>query len=274
MSQDSIQQKWVDKKITDDILLAYTDKLKNAKKGKKCLVISGSHVIQHVDYKKFMDSGYETLFLNQGYLLPHAEEMTWCFLGAMGYIGSFVNSSAFKYFCHKFKGEIVFVAHTSHCKHAAYAVCRTDIVRQCVKANNIKRFRLITQSNGLDIRRHGYSFIPPFKSWSPSKVPYGCGGTLNAMAIPFLLQLGYSTIAIAGVGDQDMRHFYDVSYIQPHLHKPYAHKLRPTTLKRWGAWRKIAEANRTKLIVIPDSKIEQSVKNVLVSLPEDKLLNA
>lgn len=267
----TIQQKWLDKNITDDIFLAYTNKLKNTKRGKKLLIISGSHVIQYVDYKKLMDRDYEVLSMNLGYLLPYSEEFTYHFYGAMGYVGIFANCMTYKYFCSSFKGEHIFMCHTAKCTSPAYAICKADIVRACVRNNNIKNFRIVTHSWGGDAQRTGYRFTPSFDKFSPAVVPYGCGGSLNAMAIPFVFQLGYGVVAVAGIGDQDQRHFYDVAYIQPHLHKPYVTSRRGVTLERWKKWVEVANNNNIRFVTFPKAKIEQSIQNIIPTLAEGEL---
>ena len=271
MAKPTIQHLWAHKKIADSAFLSSVDKMKNIRRKKNILLLTGSHLTHYVDYKRLMDKGYDTISVNFGYLLPHAENFTYHFHGSIGYINKLANCKTFKLFCDHFKGCHIFMVTTAKCSSPMYAIPTAASVRKCIINNNIKRYLIITHAMGHEIGQHGYSHIPDLTRYSPSSVPYGYGGTVSAMVVPFLLQLGYATIAVAGVGIWDNRHFYDDSYVNPTLYKPFAGNNKNIIIARWKGLRAMGEKNGTKIVAIPHSRLEKETRKTLITLPQERL---
>ena len=256
----TLHNQWLAGKATDEQILKQTDTLKGTKKDRALLVICGHYAVQHFDYMNLVKrASFDTMALNFGFLLPGSPEFTYMFHGSMGYIKALHTCSSFHYFCQQFKGTHVFVTTTAHCKGGLYPIAPKKDVIHCIRKNNISRFQIITHAQA----NKGMGWIPPnLGAFSPSKVPYGCGGTLNAMAVPFILQLGYLKVFFLGLGDTNITHFYDVEYIQPHLRKPHVLPYRALTLKRYAHWNALAKKNNTQLVVFPRSHTEPAIQKI------------
>lgn len=261
----SLVANWFNGTCSDDGILAKTDKLANTKRGRKLLIITGNYAVQHYDYREAIrDPSFDVMIINFGYLLPEAENADWMFHGSMGYIKAFKNCMTFKYFCESFKGSHIFMTQTKHCAGGAYPITSKSDVITTLKRNNLKKWYIATHAYGNIFKSRGFEYVPTkINQFSPSKIPWGCGGTLNAMALPFAIQLGYSKIYMLGVGDRNLTHFYDVSFVQPHLRKPITLPYRNITLKRYAKWNALAKSNNTQLFVLPKKHTEATIQKVL-----------
>lgn len=256
---------WIQGTATDDDMLSKTDKLAGTKRGRNLLIITGSYALQFWDYRKaIQDPNFDVMVMNFGYLIPGAEDADWMFHGSMGYIKAFNSCSTFKYFCENFKGSHIFMTQTARCAGGAYPIAPKKDVVTTIQNNNLKKWYIATHGYGNKYKGAGFGYVPPsLSAYTASTIPWGCGGTLNAMALPFALQLGYSKIYVSGIGDQVLTHFYDVDYVQPTLRKPKTLPHRSTTLNRYKAWNTLAQNSGTQLFVLPPECTEQSIKNII-----------
>lgn len=259
----SIQQAWLANKINDDQILNETKNLKGSRKGRKLLVITGHYAVQHCDYLAISDRpDIDTMIMNFGYLLPGAEEFDWMFHGSMGYTKSFNACVTFKYFQRKFAGKHVFMCNTRHCAGGLYPIASKESVITTLRNNNIDNFYIATHAYA----KKGLGYVPEsIDHYSAAHLPYGCGGTLNAMALPFILQLGYSTVYMVGVGDKFSTHFYDKEWVQSQqlaLNSPH----RNLILARYRRWNSLAQKIGTKIFVLPKKYIEPDIQKIFATI--------
>jgi len=251
--------------VSDDEALQALAKMKGTKKNKHLLILTGSYALQHVDYQKFLNRpAFDLMGMNFTYMVPGAERFDYHFHGSIGYVRTFRDCSTFRYFCQQFQGTHIFMTTTKHCATGPYPIPSKAEVQTCIKNNGIKKF--LVQTHGHTDKFHhggGFGYVPPnVNTYNPAIVPYGCGGSLNAMALPMAIALGYSKIFIAGVGDQNLVHFYDVSYVQPHLRKKTVLPLRELILQRYRKLDNLAKSNNVQIIVLPQSQTEASIQSI------------
>jgi len=259
---------WFNGTASDDLILSKTDKLKSTKKGRSLFIITGSFALQYFDYRSVMrNPNFDTMIMNFGHLIPEAEKATWMFHGSIGYTRTFESCMTFKYFCESFQGSHVFMCQTKHCAGGAYPIAPKKSVIATLKNNNIKKWFLATHAYGDMFKKQSFGYIPvSLKHFSPSKIPWGCGGTLNAMALPFALQLGYSKIYMLGVGDKILMHYYDKELVQPNLRKQVTLPYRNIILSRYGKWNKLAKSSGTQLFVLPKKNTEEAIRKIFPCL--------
>lgn len=255
----TIQQQWIDRKANDNQILDETVKLKGSRKGRDLFIITGNYAVQHCDYLAIAARpNTDTMIMNFGYLLPGAENFDWMFHGSMGYTKSFNACVTFKYFNRSFKGKHVFMCATAHCAGGLYPIANKDSVITTLKNNQISDYYIATHAYA----KKGFGYVPvDLAHYSAAHIPYGCGGTLNAMALPFALQLGYKDIFVLGIGDLYSTHFYDKEWVQGQrlaLNSPH----RNTILARYRKWNALAQKNGTRIIVLPKKYIEQSIQDI------------
>lgn len=255
---------WFQGTASDDVILAKTDKLAGTKRGKNLLIITGSYALQYWDYMKALDRpDFDVMLINFSYLIPGAEKADWMFHGSIGYVKTFANCSTFKHFAKGFKGSHVFMAQTSRCAGGAYPLPPKGDIAAAVKNNGLTKWYIATHGHGNKFKGAGFNYVPKtLKAYTASTIPWGCGGTLNAMALPFVLQLGYSNIYVSGIGDKVLTHFYDVAYVQPHLRKPTVIPYQGISLNRYKAWNYLAKISGTKIFVLPPQCTEPSIKSI------------
>lgn len=257
----SIYQGWLDRKINDNQILAETNKLIGTQKGRSLLIITGSYVVQHFDYIQAINQNpnLDVMIMNFGYLLPGAENFRWIFHGSMGYTKAFQTCTTFKYFCRGSKGNHLFMTTTANCKGAHYPIASKNDVVTTIKNNEIENFKILTHAYA----KKGLGYVADsLEHYTAAHIPYGCGGTLNAMALPFALQLGYTKIYCLGIGDQHLTHFYDVAYVQPHLRKPITLPHRNLILDRYRRLNALANNSGTTIYVCPGKYIEENIRKI------------
>lgn len=259
----SVGQNWINLKANDDQILEETKKLAGSKKGKDLFVITGHYALQHCDYLAISNRpNTDTMFMNFCYLLPGAENFTWMFHGSMGYTKSFNACVTFKYFQRQFKGTHVFMCSTRHCAGGLYPIASKDSVITTLKNNKIDNFYIATHAYA----KKGLGYVPAELShYSAAHYPYGCGGTFNAMALPFILQLGYKTIYVLGIGDQYSTHFYDKEWVQGRqlaLNSPH----RNLILDRYRRWNALANKCGSRIIVLPKKYIEPEIQKIFPAI--------
>ena len=259
-----MMDKWENRQVDDDYAFSQTEKLKNTRKTKKLVVITGSYLLQYVDYRKYLrDPNYDVMIMNFGYLIPEAEKADIMFHGSMGYISTFNNCSTFKYFCEDFKGFHIFMMQSKYCAGGAYPIASKDSIITTLKNNKINRYFIATHAYGDRFKKHGFEYVPTtLTEYSVSKIPWGCGGTFNAMALPMILQMGYDQIYVLGIGDVHRAHFYDPEYVQKRF-TPVNLPYRKSILNRYSKWMKLCNSLGVKFRVFPSSQLEQSIKNVI-----------
>ena len=259
----TIRQDWVNGKSNDDQVLAETSKLKGSKKGRNLFIITGHYAVQHCDYLAMAARpNMDTMILNFGYLLPGSEKFTWMFHGSMGYTKSFNACVTFKYFQREFKGNHVFMCTTRHCAGGLYPIAPKKSVITTLKNNKIDNFYIATHAYA----KKGLAYVPEaMNHYSPAHIPYGCGGSFNAMALPFALQLGYDNIYVLGIGSKFSTHFYDVDWVQGRqcvLNSPH----KSLTLTRYGRLNALAKKSGTKIVVMPRKYIEPEIAKIFPTI--------
>lgn len=255
----NVRQQWINLKANDDQILEETKKLKGSKTGRDLFIITGHYALQHCDYQAIAARpNTDTMIMNFGYLLPGAENFTWMFHGSMGYTKSFNACVTFKYFQRAFKGTHVFMCGTRHCAGGLYPIAHKNSVITTLKNNNISNFYITTHAYA----KKGFGYVATDLShYTPAHIPYGCGGTLNAMALPFVLQLGYKDIFVLGIGDKYSTHFYDKEWVQGQklaLNSPHHN----TILNRYRRLNALAVKNGSRIIVLPKKYIEPSIQGI------------
>jgi len=258
-------KRWLNGTIADIAALKIANQqLTNTKRGRQLLILTGSHVTQHFDYVSVMNRpSVDTMLMNFSYLLPEAEKATHVYHGSVGYTKTFNNCFTFKHFCKSFKGKHIFMMATKHSSGGPYPIPTKASVITTVRNNNISNYNIVTHGYLPKYRSQGFGYVPTsLKHYSASIAPFGCLGTLNAMVLPLVIQMGYSKIYIVGLGDAYQLHFYDVAYVQPHLRKPMQHSLRGLSLQRYRKLNALAASNNTQIIVVPKKHTEKSIQEI------------
>jgi hypothetical protein len=249
--------------VTIDQLLANTEKLAGTKKDKKCLIFSGSYLAQDVDYYSYLDRpDVDLIGHNLCWLLPGAEKFAYMLHGSRGYTNAYSKTcTTFNAFCKRFQGQHLFCSNSKHWAGGPYPLPSVKDTITTIQKHDIDKYFVFTQ----EYKNRPLSYVPPSTAdYKLSRLPAGCGGTLNAITLPFVLKLGYKEIYIAGVGDQLLHHFYDGHILFAFGVVPPKKKLnhRDTSLGRYKKLAQCARASGSEIIVMPGNKTEPSIKAI------------
>lgn len=256
----SVQELWLNGKVSDIDILKETNKINGVKRGKNLIIFTGSYFLQHFDYMPILDRpDFESIGMNYTYLIPGAEKFTAMFHGSMAAVKAYQDSTTFRYFCNAFNGYHIFMMQTSLTTGGPYGICGKADVIKTIKANNIKRFSIVTHSHP----KKGLAWVPDsLNQYNTGEIPFGCSGSLNAMVLPMVLKYGYNNIYIVGIGDTNLVHFYDVEWSQVQLRKPRINPYRDLSLTRYRKLNALASKSGTKIIVIPGRLVEKSIRDI------------
>lgn len=252
---------WSDQDV--DALLSKTESLAGSKKDKSCLIFSGSYLAQHVDYEPYLNRpDVDLIGHNLCWLLPGAEKFTYMLHGSRGYTHGYAQEcTTFKTFCKRFGGHHLFCMNTKYWAGGPYPIPTKGDTIKAITRNNIDKYHIFTQ----EYSKQSLAYVAPHTdNYKLSRIPGGCGGTLNAVTIPFALKLGYKRIYVAGIGDQYLHHFYDghimFKYNVPPPKKVLSH--RDISLNRYRNLVKSARNSGSEIYAMPTKLVEPTIKSI------------
>lgn len=245
-----------------DQLLLKTEQLTGSKKNKSCLIFSGSYLAQHIDYSSYIDrEDIDIVGHNLCWLLPRSEKFTYMLHGSRGYLEAYSKEcTLFNMFCEDFQGEHLFCMNSKYWNGPYTLPTQTETFKT-IKKYNIKKYYIFTQE--FSAKTIGY--VPKdINQYKLSQIPGGCGGTLNAITIPFILKLGYKKIYVASIGDRFLHHFYDSEILFKRGVKPPKRILnnRETSLKRYKKIAQCAKNSGAEIYVMPGKLVEPEIKKI------------
>lgn len=184
------------------------DKLKGIGAGKTLAIITPSHLMHKINYKKLLnDPNIHTMGVNCCYLIPGCEKLTYYLpFTTANKTCTKNNDKTYQNWIRNYKGLVMHGMHFNDGTNAVspYFLATPNEVKDIIKKCPKTKFMVWHHAWGDYVKlKGGWPGMvehPHFDKWTPRRLPWAHCGAICGFAIPMGMALGYSKIYVVGMG--------------------------------------------------------------------------